>query len=100
MAKRRVKPRGRTVALCILSCFVLVAMGVIYRRSEGMSGARELDSLQERRLQLEGQRAALQGDIRAASSRVRLAPIAERKLGMHIATDSQYIILPLAAVAP
>lgn len=100
MAKRRVAPRGRTVVLCILSCFVLVAMAVIYRRSEGMSRASELDRLQERRLQLEGQRAALQRDVRAASSRGRLAPIAERKLGMRIATDSQYVILPSSGVAP
>ncbi len=100
MAKRRVRPRGRTVVLCVLSCFVLVAMAVIYRRSEGMSRARELDGLQERRLQLEGQRAALQGDVRAASSRVRLAPIAERKLGMHIAADSQYVILSPSGLAP
>lgn len=100
MAKRRVEPRGRTLVLCVLSCFVLVAMAVIYRRSEGMSRARELDRLQERRLQLEGRRASLQGDIRAASSRVRLAPIAERKLGMRIATDSQYVILPSTRLAP
>ncbi|MBC7789308.1 MAG: hypothetical protein H7Z74_05145 [Anaerolineae bacterium] len=79
---------------------MLVAMAVIYRRSEGMSRARELDRLQERRLQLEGRRASLQGDIRAASSRVRLAPIAERKLGMRIATDSQYVILPSTRLAP
>ena len=93
MAKRRVRPRGRTVVLCVLSCFMLVAMAVIYRRSEGMSRARQLDELHERRLQLEGRRAALQAEVRAASSRARLAPIAERKLGLHIAADSQYVIL-------
>lgn len=100
MAKRRVRPRGRAIVAGVLGGFVLVATAVIYRRSDGMSRARELDLLQQRRLQLEGQRAALEGEIRASSSRVRLAPIAERKLGMHVAADSQFVILPAASGKP
>lgn len=77
----------------VLVAFVLLASLVIWRRSAGITGARELRELGQTRLQLEGDRARLAGDIRAASSREKLVPIAEQRLGMRVPSDGQIIIL-------
>ena len=94
MAKRRVKGRGRPIVALLLVGFVLVATGVIWRRSFGIAQSRELRELDKQRLELEAQRARLQGEIRDLSSRGKLAPIAEQRLNMHVPNDSQVIILP------
>ncbi|GAC1683261.1 MAG: hypothetical protein NVS9B3_01090 [Gemmatimonadaceae bacterium] len=70
---------------------------VIWRRSAGIAHSRELRELDRRRQQLDGQRAALEADIRQASSRSRLGPLAEQQFNMHVPFDSQFIILPRPA---
>ena len=97
MAKRRrVALRGRAVVALLLCGFVLAAAAVVWRRTVGMRRGRELDVLAQRRVELEAHRAKLEGDIRETASRSRLAPLAERRLNMRVATDSQYVILPRA----
>lgn len=86
--------RGRSVIFLVLIGFFVVATGVIWRRSLGIAQARELRTLEERRSALEAQEAALEAAIRDASSRAKLAPIAEQKLGMRIPPESLVIILP------
>ena len=105
MAKRRVG-RGRLsrrslVALLLLG-FVLVATGVIARRTYGIAQARVLRDLAGQRQALEAERVRLEGAIREASSRARLAPIAEQRLQMHVPSPEQVIMLPLppATVRP
>lgn len=88
--------RGRQLALVLLG-FLLVATGVIWRRSYGIARSRELTELDKRRVQLEARRAQLESDIRDLSSRARLAPIVEQRLQMHVPTDSQVVILPRPA---
>ena len=73
----------------LLVGFVLVAVGVIWRRTYGVAQSRELTQLDRRRLDLLAQRTRLESDIRDLSSRARLAPIAEQRLCMHVPTDSQ-----------
>ena len=85
------RPRGRSIVALVLVGFVLVAVGVIWRRSYGFSREREISVLEQKRTQLEGERARLELEIRDLSSRARLAPIAEQRLGMRIPSDSQVI---------
>jgi cell division protein FtsL len=85
--------RGRQLALLLIG-FLLVATGVIWRRSYGIARSRELTELDKRRVQLEARRAQLESEIRDLSSRARLAPIVEQRLQMHVPTDSQVVILP------
>jgi cell division protein FtsB len=92
--------RGRTVIFLALLGFFVVATGVIWRRSVGIAQARELRALEDRRSALEAQEAALEGAIRDASSRAKLAPIAESKLGMRIPPESLVILLPRPDRAP
>ncbi|PYP66539.1 MAG: hypothetical protein DMD26_07470 [Gemmatimonadetes bacterium] len=92
---RRRLSRRSTVALALLG-FVLVATGVIARRTYGIDQARTLRELDRRRQALEAERVKLDGEIRDASSRARLAPIAEQRLNMHVPSPDQVIMLPPA----
>ena len=81
-----------------LATFVIVAAAVIARRSYGHSEGRELTSLQRRKASLESERVRLQQQIRDASSRTVIVPLAERRLGMHLPTESQMIMLRAAPI--
>jgi cell division protein FtsL len=89
--------RGRSLIALVLLGFVLVATGVIWRRSVGVAQARAIQKLERDRDALMGRRAALEGEIRDATSRARLARIAEDRLGMRVPSDSQVITLPRPA---
>jgi cell division protein FtsL len=91
--------RGRAVVALTLLGFVLVATGVIWRRSVGIAQARELRDLDRRRAQLAAERTALESDVRLAASRARIAPIAESRLGMRVPADTQVVFLPRAGAA-
>ena len=97
MAKRKVARRGRRWVAVALVGFVLVAAGVILRRSYGITEARAMRELDRQRDQLLAERAQLESDIRDLSSRARLAPVAEQRLHMHVPHDSQVVILPRPA---
>jgi cell division protein FtsL len=85
--------RRSKIALALFG-FVLVATGVIARRTYGIDQARTLRDLDRRRQALEAERVKLDGEIREASSRERLAPIAEQRLNMHVPSPDQVIMLP------
>jgi len=91
MKRQRISRRA-TVALALLG-FVLVATGVIARRTYGIDRARALRDLDRRRQTLEAERVKLDGEIRDASSRPRLMPIAEQRLNMRVPSPDQVIVL-------
>lgn len=84
---------GRSLILLGLLGFFVVAMGVIARRTFGIGQARTIRDLERRRDALEASRVKLEVEIREASSRARLVPLAEQRLQMHVPADSQVIIL-------
>jgi cell division protein FtsL len=95
MAKKqqRVAPGRRSIIAIVLIGFVLVTSGVIARRVLGVNQQNEIRKLTERRNALDADRSRLESDIRDASSRARLQPIAEQRLNMHIPTADQQVIL-------
>jgi cell division protein FtsL len=97
MAKGRVGGRGQGILRfripLLLFGFLVIALGVILRRSIGISAGRELQQLDARRAALVAERLRLEGEIRAAASRSRLQPIAEQRLNMHVPSDSQVVII-------
>jgi cell division protein FtsL len=100
VAKGRIAARrGRLVALALVG-FVLMATGVIWRRSEGFSRARVLRDLERRREGLLATKVQLEGAIRDASSRSRLEPIVRERLQMQLPADSQVIYLQRSARCP
>jgi hypothetical protein len=96
MAKRGVTLRGRSLVAVVLGAFVLVALSIVWRRTIGIGESEHLAQLDARRVALEGERARLESEIRNASARHTLGAAVERKLGMHIPTDKQVVILPRA----
>lgn len=101
MARRARGSRGsrasgvgtRSLIAVVLFGFLLVATGVIARRTYGINQARTLRSLERQRDALNASRVKLASDIRDASSRARLMPVAEQRLHMYVPADSQVIIL-------
>lgn len=96
MAKSRVTLRGRTVVGLMLGAFVLVALAIVWRRTIGISQSEQLAALDTKRAELESERTRLESEIRDASTRQTLGASVERRLGMHIPTDKQVVILPRA----
>jgi cell division protein FtsL len=94
MAKSGVGLRGRSLIGLILGAFVLIALAIVWRRTIGISQSERLAALDARRGTLESERARLQAEIRDASSRQTLGATVEQRLGMHVPTDRQVVILP------
>lgn len=87
-AKRRSpRKRGRRVVAALLIGFVLVASAVIWRRSYGITQARQIASLDQRMVQLDAERGRLAAAIRDESSLTRLGPIVQL-LGMRLPDDA------------
>ncbi|MEI6812823.1 MAG: hypothetical protein WCL36_01455 [bacterium] len=92
--------RGRSILALLLVGFVLVAAGVIWRRSYGSILAREQHKLEDLRAALGAERAKLKGDIRDASSRSRLAGIVSQRLDMRDPSDSMVRYVERAVATP
>ena len=88
--------RGRTLVGVVLAAFVLVALSIVWRRTIGIGQSERLAQLDAKRVDLESERARLEAEIRDASARQTLGTSAERRLGMHIPSDKQVVILPRA----
>jgi len=84
-----------------LLIFVGVLVAITARQSAGFRTARRLHDLREERTTLEARRADLERQIRVAGSRQVLIPIAERELGLHLPSDSEFtlLVLPTAPVS-
>lgn len=102
MAPRRVggKGSGRGRLALVLLGFLLIASGVILRRTWGIAAATQLRQLEQSRAALVAERLRLEGEVRAAASRSTLQPIAEERLQMHVPSDSQVIIISRPSAAP
>lgn len=85
--------RGRTIVFLALIGFVVLATGVIFRRTYGVQRAREMVMLEQRRAALVAQKAKVERDIREAISMERLGRVAEERLQMRVPSDSIVITL-------
>jgi cell division protein FtsL len=83
----------RSIVALVLFGFLIVATGVIARRTFGISQSRSLRALALQRDATDAMRVKLETDIRDVASRARLVPIAEQRLHMYVPPDSQVIIL-------
>lgn len=92
MAKRSVKA-GRWIVTGGLLGFVIVSAAVIARRSYGHREGTSITALERRKANLESERVRLDQEIRTASSRARLVPIAEQRLGMRMPNEAQIVVL-------
>jgi hypothetical protein len=91
--------KGRHWLMLWLIVFVCVLLAIATRQSAGFRTARRLGELREERMALDARRAELERQIRAASSRQVLVPLAERTLGLHEPSDSEFTLLPVTPSA-
>ena len=87
--------KGRHWLMLWLVGFVCVLLAIAARQSAAFRTARRLGELREQRMALEARRAELERQIRVASSRQVLVPLAERQLGLHQPSDSEFTLLPV-----
>ena len=88
---------GRTRLVLLMLAFLVISGGVILRRTYGIAAAAELRDLESRRAGTINEKLRLEGEIRAASSRARLLPVAEG-LGLRVPADSQ--VISIARTSP
>jgi len=81
--------KGRAWIAIGLGVFLVVTSIVVWRRGEGASAVREMGRLANRQRALISEKTTLDRDIRSAMSRSRVIGEAERRLGLHVATDAQ-----------
>ncbi|MBA3646265.1 MAG: hypothetical protein H0W63_08815 [Gemmatimonadaceae bacterium] len=93
MAKRDVGIRGRSIFGMLLGAFIVVTLTVVWRRSLGFSEARDIQQMTRTKSVLEGERARLESELRDLTSRQRLGPVVEQRLGMHVPIGRQVVIL-------
>ena len=89
------QPRGRHWLMLWLLVFLCVLLAVAARQSAGFRTARRVRELREERVTLEARRGELERRIRQASSRQVLIPLAERELGLHQPSDSEFTLFVL-----
>ncbi len=92
------KPKGRHWLALWLGLFLAIAGIVIARDAASYRTARRLTEFRQQRLTLEAERAELIRRIRLASSREVLVPKAERRLGLHRPSDTEYVLFRLPPV--
>lgn len=80
----------------LMLAFLVITGGVILRRTFGIAAASELRDLESKRTATINEKLRLEGEIRAASSRARLLPLAER-LDLHVPADSQVVSISRTA---
>ena len=87
--------KGRHWLMLWLLVLLCVLLAVATRQTSGFRTAHRLRELREERLALEARRGDLERRIREASSRQVLVPIAERTLGLHQPSDSEFVLFVL-----
>ncbi|MEO7521265.1 MAG: hypothetical protein ABIW79_05560 [Gemmatimonas sp.] len=88
-SRARTPLKGRTLVAIGLVVFIAVAVVVVWRRGIGVSTAVEMRRLESDRRSLVSQVTTLHSALENASSRSRVVAAAEKRLGLHVATELQ-----------
>lgn len=88
-------PIGRRslVALSLVMLLGIAAI-VVWRRAVAVAENRVVRALETKKRELQSLKTTLERDIVDASSRARIVPAAERRLGMHVASELEVRNLP------
>ncbi|MBC8088105.1 MAG: hypothetical protein H7Z40_12625 [Phycisphaerae bacterium] len=96
--KKRAPIGSRTLVALGLAGLLGVSALVIWRRAIAVAENREVRSLEEKKRELISLRTTLERDLVEATSRQRIVPAAEKRLGMHVATELEVRNLPSASL--
>jgi hypothetical protein len=87
--RRRTPLKGRGLIALGLLAFLAVSSLVVWRRSVGVSTANAMEKARLEKRSLETERKTLQGNIELAKTRPHIVGEAQRRLGLHVPSDSQ-----------
>ncbi|MGV3708474.1 MAG: hypothetical protein ACO1Q7_06505 [Gemmatimonas sp.] len=93
--KTRTPMSGRAKVALTLVGLLSIAAVVVWRRTVANAENREVRALETRKRELISLRTTLERDMNEAMSRARIVPAAERRLGMHVATELEVRYLPV-----
>jgi hypothetical protein len=96
MAARARARSGRALVALGLGAFIFVTAIVVFRRSEGTRVAREMRTMEGELRDLQSKKITLKTQLRGATSRATVIREAEKRLGMHVATELETRSLPEA----
>lgn len=88
--------KGRAVVAIGLGVFLLVTAAAAWRRVSGDTTARAIQKLRVEQRALRAEQQNLENDLRRATNRRAVVEQAERRLGMHVATEAQIRLLVAA----
>ncbi|MDX2194114.1 MAG: hypothetical protein NW201_12225 [Gemmatimonadales bacterium] len=91
--------RGRHYLILWLALFLGVAAAVVTRQTASLATAARIRQLGTQREELLARRGDVERRVRAATSREVLQRVAQERLGLRIATDSDLVLLDPAARA-
>ena len=97
---RRTRLRGRSLVAIGLLAFVAITSLVIWRRSVGVATAKAMQEATMNKRALESVRVTLEQELRQAQSRPRVVAEAERRLGLHVASESQSRVIAESGKTP
>ena len=97
-SKAPIGPRGM-VAFALVGLLSIAAL-VIWRRTIAVAENRVVRGLETQKRELTSLRTTLENDTNDAISRGRIVPAAERRLGMHVATELEVRNLAPRDVTP
>jgi hypothetical protein len=86
--------KGRHWVAVWLVVFLAATWVVYARQTAAIRAARDLADLRARHANLDGHRADLERRVRTAESRAVLVPRAQTRLGMHLPSDSEIVLIP------
>lgn len=92
--KKRAPIGARTLVALGLVGLLGVAALVVWRRALAVAENRVVRSLEEKKRELISMRTTLERDLVEVTSRQRIVPAAEKRLGMHVATELEVRNLP------
>lgn len=89
-----------TLRIALACAAVLGSLsGVVYRQGRAMETLRELDKARNEHVMLESSRATVTRQIQQLESRSRIVATAGEKLGLHVPSGNEIVILQLPSKA-
>jgi cell division protein FtsL len=87
------------VGRLLLWLLVLLAAlsAVTWRQTEGVARERALREVRSERAVVEAERMELERRIQSLTTRTRIVRVARDRLGMHLPSDGEIVLLPLAS---
>lgn len=98
--RKRGPLKGRSLVAIGLLAFVAVTSLVIWRRSVGYATAKAMQQANAEKRALESEKTTLGNQLRDARSRRFVVAEAERRLGLHVATESETRVIAESGKSP